>query len=244
MNKIFKYWKISAGMLLALIVSAVFLNDFKNPPTASLIGARESVYAHSLVIILDDAHGENVAGKGSPDGRHREWQWSKFWVTELGRHLNDIGFTVEYTAPEDKEPGLLNRVVRMNKIKGPAFVLSLHNNAAGMGDKWKDARGYSMWTTKGVTRSDECATIIFRNMSSVLYDIPFRQDLTDGDPDYESNFTVLMSKHPSVLIEFMFQDNETDLELLENKALCNTLLEIIDISLIQIERYLIKNQKP
>lgn len=130
----------------------------------------------------------------------------------------------------------------MNKIDGPAFVLSLHNNAAGMGDKWMNARGWSLWTTKGRTLSDSCATIIFRNMTAVLYEIPFRQDLSDGDPDYESNFTVLMSKHPSVMIEFMFQDNMDDLELLENTALCNTLLEIIDISLIQIERYLIKSK--
>lgn len=244
MKKILKHWKILIGAVLTLAASFYFLDEFKNPPAASLVQARQPVYAHSLVIILDDAHGDNIAGKGSPDGRHREWQWSKFWVSELGRHLNDIGFTVQYTSPEDNEPGLLTRVRRMNKIDGPAFVLSLHNNAAGMGDKWMNARGWSVWTTKGVTLSDSCATILFRTMTAVLYEIPFRQDLSDGDPDYESNFTVLMSKHPSVMIEFMFQDNMNDLELLENTALCNTLLEIIDISLIQIERYLVKSKKP
>lgn len=199
-----------------------------------------AVYSHCLTIILDDAHGYDVAGKGSPDGRHREWQWSKTYITLLGQHLTDIGFDVVYSAPEDNEPGLLERVRRMNLVHSPAVVFSLHNNAAGMGE-WKEAHGYSVWTTRGVTKSDQCATILFNNLRLFLPDLAFRQDLSDGDPDYEANFTVLMSKHPSFLLEFLFQDNEFDLQLIEDPYLVRTLLLIIDVSFLQIEQYICKN---
>lgn len=231
--------------LLFLYMALMLAIQPSNAPTTSIIGVENGkpFYRHPMSIIIDDAHGSNVAGKGSPDGRHKEYLWSQFWCTELQKHLKDIDYTTYYNAPESTEPGLLTRVHRMNKVPAPSFVFSWHNNAAGMGDVWKDAHGYSIWTTRGVTRSDTCATIIFNNLRTFLPDLAFRQDLTDGDPDYESNFTVLMSKHPSVLLEFMFQDNEIDLQLLENPALCRTILIILDASFLQIEQVLTKNQK-
>jgi len=157
--------------------------------------------------------------------------------------LREIDYTTYYNAPEETEPGLLTRVHRMNKVPPPAIVFSWHNNAAGMGDVWKEAHGYSIWTTRGKTMSDTCATIIFNNLRTFLPDLAFRQDLSDGDPDYESNFTVLMSKHPSVLLEFMFQDNDFDVQLLENPALCRTILIILDASFLQIEQVLCSTKK-
>ncbi|MPM07433.1 hypothetical protein SDC9_53739 [bioreactor metagenome] len=228
------------GLLLILVVLAL---PWCKSSSASLVGSNGNIkYEHQLTIILDDAHGNNVPGKCSPDLSHREWQWSQFYMMKLQEHLQSIGYTVIYNAPEETEPGLLVRVRRMNQVSSPAFVLSLHNNAAGMGD-WMNAQGYSVWTTKGITRSDSCATILFNNLRLFIPDLKFRRDLTDGDPDYESNFTVLMSKHPSVLLEFMFQDNIEDLQLIENPQLCMTLLFIIDVSMLQIENYLVpKNQ--
>ncbi len=240
MPKLARYWKNALGALLVLFASAVLLVDFKSAST-SVIGNNDgaATYNHTLTIILDDAHGSDVAGKGSPDGRHREWKWSKFWTSELGKHLNDIGFNVVYSAPEDYEPGLFVRVNRMNKVPAPAFVFSLHNNAAGMGE-WKNAHGWSLWTTRGVTKSDSCAEMIFNNFMTFIPDLSCRYDMSDGDHDYEANFTVLMSKHPSVMLEYMFQDNQFDLQLLENAALCRTLLIILDVSFLQIEQYLTK----
>lgn len=223
-----------SALLIAFLGLAIYIGPANECKTALMAG-----YHHELTIIIDRAHGVNTAGKGSPDGRHKEWQWSEVWSAELGRHLSDIGFTVVYTCENDSEPGLWNRVNLMNKVPAPAVVLSLHNNAAGMGLNWTAARGFSVWTTKGLTRSDKCAEIIYNNFRAVLPDLPFRSDFSDGDPDFESNFIVLLSRHPSVLLEYMFQDNELDLLLIENPQLSRTMVEIIDISLIQIERYLI-----
>lgn len=230
--------KNKKGLLAGIVLIIASLVGYLGTHIGSDVEGN-AVYSHSLTIILDDAHGYDVAGKGSPDGRHREWQWSKTYTTLLGQHLTDIGFNVVYSAPEDNEPGLMERVRRMNLVRSPAIVFSLHNNAAGMGE-WKEAHGYSVWTTRGVTKSDQCATILFNNLRVFLPDLSFRQDLSDGDPDYEANFTVLMSKHPSFLLEFMFQDNEYDLQLIENPQLARTLLLIIDVSFLQIEQYLYK----
>ena len=42
-----------------------------------------------------------------------------------------------------------------------------------------------------------------------------RRDLSDGDNDYESNFTILYkSKCPAILTENLFQDNKIDCEFL------------------------------
>jgi len=191
-----------------------------------------------LTIGLDDAHGSNILGKGSPDGRHREWIWSKRWTGVLKHQLELVGFPVVLIAPEDPEPGLLNRRERMNKIAGPAFMFSLHNNAAGMGVQWMNAHGFSVWTTKGLTKSDKCADIIFNNLRKFLPEIPYRHDITDQDHDYESNFTVLTSKHPSVMLEYLFQDNQADLILIENDALCMKMIQALVESFIEIEKYL------
>lgn len=191
-----------------------------------------------LTIILDDAHGSNVAGKGSPDGSHREWIWSKRWTGVLNKLLTDVGYKVVLSSPEDTEPGLLTRVQRMNKVACPAFVFSLHNNAAGMGVQWMNAHGFSVWTTKGVTKSDKCADIIFCNLKQKLAGVPVRVDTTDGDNDYEANFTVLTSRHPSVLLEYLFQDDKEDLSLINDDALCLRMCHALVTAMDEIEKYL------
>ena len=70
--------------------------------------------------------------------------------------------------------------------------------------------------------------------------LPYLADYSDGDPDYEARFTVLYSKHPSVLLEYMFQDNKLDMELIKNPYLSHTIIYILNISMLQIENYLTK----
>jgi N-acetylmuramoyl-L-alanine amidase len=228
------------SFVAALAVGAAFLIPVSKSGRASLIDGTN--YHHELTIILDAAHGSDVAGKASPDGSHREYKWSRVWIAQLGKHLSDIGYNVVYTAPENTEPGLNERVRRMNAVPGPAIVFSLHNNAAKCGE-WANARGLAIFTTRGVTRSDSCAEIIYNNMIMFMPELYFRADITDKDHDYEANFTVLMSKHPSVLLEYLFQDNKLDLQLIEDTQLTMTILFILDVSFLQIERYLCPTKK-
>ncbi len=169
-------------------------------------------------IILDTAHGAEVAGKRSPDGKHREYRWSRERLAAIAAGLKANGVKVEWSHIGDNEPGLTARVVNMNKIAGPAFVFSLHNNAAGSGSRWMNATGFEIWTCKGQTESDKFATSIFNALKANFPTLAYRTDTRDGDPDKEENFTVLMSRHPSALLEWLFQDNHFDVAVLNDKA--------------------------
>ena len=187
-------------------------------------------------IILDSAHGAEVAGKRSPDGKHREYKWSRERLTAIAAGLKKNGVNVEWSHIGDNEPGLSNRVAAMNKIAGPAFVFSLHNNAAGSGSVWMNASGNEIWTCKGQTSSDPFATMIFNGLKAGLPNLTYRSDIRDGDPDKEENFTVLMSVHPSALLEWQFQDNKQDVATLSDPVI-NRKLEVILIEVLtQIAR--------
>ncbi len=59
-----------------------------------------------------------------------------------------------------------------------------------------------------------------------------RFDKSDGDLDIEENFTVIYKTNfPSVLIEWLFQDNKEDVKLLQspeyNKRFISSLVESI-----------------
>ena len=174
--------------------------------------------ARRLLPIIDFAHGSDVAGKQSPDGRHKEYLWSRKVGKALAERLEQEGFEVAFTNTGDTEIGLSRRKEIANKLDTPRggakFLISLHNNAAGMGSEWCTARGFEIYTTKGQTRSDLFATVIFEQLQE---DFPItdgykhRTDPSDGDPDKEANFTVLMgNNYWGVLLEWLFQDNPYD----------------------------------
>lgn len=176
-----------------------------------------------IIIILDPAHGIEVPGKRSPDGKHREYKWSRERLMGIYQKLISIGYLVEFTTASDNEPGLTKRVKAAEKIASrnkslvPVFI-SLHNDAAGDGTKWVQARGVSVWTTKGRTRSDIFAAemikeldVITKNRTNMRKYSP-----TELNKDFESNFTVLMGNYPAMLIECCFQDNKEDIECLND----------------------------
>ena len=64
------------------------------------------------------------------------------------------------------------------------------------------ARGYSVYTTKGNTKSDILAEILMKEFKLKFPELKARTDTTDGDLDTEEDFTVLVKTNcPSVLIE-------------------------------------------
>lgn len=204
--------------------------------------------ARRLLPIIDFAHGSDVAGKQSPDGRHKEYLWSRKVGKMLAERLKREGFEVAFTNTKDTEIGLSRRKEIANNLDAPRgetkFLLSLHNNAAGMGNEWCAARGFEICTTKGQTRSDLFATVIFEQLQE---DFPttdgykHRTDPSDGDPDKEANFTVLMgNNYWGVLLEWLFQDNPDDVALLEDDSVNRELVESLTKALIFIDENLDK----
>lgn len=170
------------------------------------------------VIILDPAHGANVKGKCSPDGRHHEFMWSRDRVKAIKRMLTDLDFEVYVTTESDDEPGLVSRKNFATQIcKGRRkLLLSLHNNAAGDGSKWMDARGVEVYTTPGITKADICADYIFTWLGKDFPGVRLR--FGRNKPlyrDKEAKFVVLNGDdYMGVLVEWLFQDNKEDVELL------------------------------
>lgn len=188
-----------------------------------------------LKIILDRAHGTNVAGKCSPDRSHIEWNWSDQRCKSLESKIRAAGFEVVNIITEPIDPK--DHLARINANSGPkpTLLLSMHNNAAGCG-KWMSARGYSVWTSRGNSKSDSFATILFNTFRKELPEVPFRQEPSDGDPDWEENFNVLVRRPYAILIEWLFQDNKDDLRLLLDSSINERFETAVVNALIEIDK--------
>lgn len=102
--------------------------------------------------------------------------------------------------------------LKSNGVK--AILLSIHVNAASNG-VWRNATGWSAYTTRGVTNSDKLAECLYDAATNVLKDRKIRTDKSDGDRDYESDFYVIKKSNcPAVLTENFFMDNKDDVEYL------------------------------
>ena len=189
-----------------------------------------------FIVVLDPAHGEETPGKRSPDGRFREYLWSRMIIEKLAEKLDDAGFCVRETNTSKKEIGLSNRAGVCNMINGKKILISIHSNAAGNGVEWMSATGFSVYTTKGKTKSDKVAEELMNGFIKDFPELKARMDMSDGDKDTEENFTVIKKANcPAVLIEWMFQDNKNDVEILLSEEYTNRLVDSIYNSIIEIE---------
>lgn len=191
-----------------------------------------------MLYIFDYAHGDNVSGKCSPplpntlfqqhlsspviyQGRFRERLFSRYIINNVRKNLEEdetYPYITELSHFGNDEPGLQKRVNRINAIDntftGEKLVISQHNNAAGSGVQWMNARGFCVYTTRGQTKADYYAEFFIEMFSKRFPDFKIRRELTDGDSDYEANFKVLTCRPPAMLIELGFQDNLEDIKIL------------------------------
>ena len=197
-----------------------------------------------IVPVIDFAHGSNVKGKRSPDGKHLEWIWSRTVGKDIAAILKAYGYTIYYTNPLDTEGGLSNRVrvadsieIKDGQIK---LLISLHNNAAGDGTKWMSARGFEVWTKKGVDLADDFSDMIFDSMKEWFPGLKLRVVVDkDLQRDKEGELAVLKTKTCfSVLIEYLFQDNKEDVALLTDEAQNKRFADCIVDAVVKLEESL------
>lgn len=186
------------------------------------------------IIFLDAGHGGiDINGKymtPATNGKYfnfkdftfYEGYWNRIYAEDLiRRHSDKFHFIPLYHPTLDTS--LENRVTIANdlidklniKIEDCLF-LSMHSNAAN-----SKAKGWSIFTSKGITKSDKAAECIINEMEKTLptkYNIKIRKYLkTELNKDYEENFYVLKNtKMPAVLIENLFFDNEEDVKIIIN----------------------------
>ena len=96
------------------------------------------------IVILDNGHGEETAGKRSPvwgDGSQLfEWEFNRDIVRRIAAKLDDLAIGYEILTPETNDVSLAERCRRANEIyrnyNEKAFLVSVHANAGG-GTGWE-----------------------------------------------------------------------------------------------------------
>ena len=199
---------------------------------------------NKTLIILDNGHGEETPGKRSPwsacnvppELPFREYSYTRNMVEAIAKHLTEDGYPVHILVPEARDVSLAERVKRINTVVKEAkdhgqhsCMVSVHNNAAGKGDVWKKAYGWSVWTTRGQNNSDKLAECMWQEANEILPPLGMktRQDRTDGDNDYEAGFYILNGANcPAVLTENMFQDCVDEVKWMLTDEGFNALVDI------------------
>lgn len=117
-----------------------------------------------MKILIDNGHGENTAGKRSPDERLREYRYTREIADAVCVELKKRGYEAERIVRETVDIPLAERARRVNEDcarygTDNVLLVSIHVNAAGNGG-WMNARGWSAYTTKGKTKSDTLASCL------------------------------------------------------------------------------------
>ena len=169
-----------------------------------------------MKILIDPGHGIDTPGKRSPDGLFREYLWNRQVADLILEGLVSAGIDASLVVTETNDVTLRNRVNRVNTIcnrlgASNVLLVSVHANAAGNGSAWMNAKGWSCYTSKGKTKSDQVAECLYDAFEEEFQDRKIRKDMSDGDRDWEENFYVLQkSKCPAVLLENFFYDNREE----------------------------------
>lgn len=191
-----------------------------------------------MKILIDNGHGYNTPGKCSPDKSLREYKWAREVASLIEASLKAKGYDAQRIVTEETDISLGERCRRVNAVcsqlgKKNVLLVSIHANAAGGDGKWKTAGGWCAYTSPGQTQADILATSLYeaakKDLAGYIAQFPvniklgkydakqksIRTDYSDGDPDYEARFYILIhTSCPAVLTESLFQDNKSDVEFM------------------------------
>lgn len=189
-------------------------------------------------ILIDNGHGVETPGKRSPDGRLREYAYTRMIADRVVEELRLAGLDARRIVPEEADVPLSERVARVNKIydqtQKQALLVSIHCNAAGDGSQWLNARGWSVFV-------DPTAGEKSKQLATQLAQVAKTKNITLRQPDprtpywASSLYICKNSRCPAVLIENFFQDNRQDVDYLlsEQGMACVT-----DITVQGVQNYL------
>ena len=183
-------------------------------------------------IILGTAHLSTTPGKCSPDGRLREYAYSREIVFKLETALKALGYTVfvDYRSAEPdarmhasswravQRLELARRVRIVNDIctrygTEKCIYVSIHLNAAGADGKWHRARGFSAYVCPDASNDA-------RRLASLFTSAAKSMNLTGNRSIPPQNYwtsNLYVLRHtlcPAVLTENLFQDNRDEVDFL------------------------------
>ena len=171
--------------------------------------------------IFDNGHGGIIdgvyqtAGKRSPiwsDGTQLfEGEFNRGIVDRLVKYCKSENIDHVNLVDTQEDVPLSERTRRANDIyrnsEKPCIYVSIHAN----GFSSESANGWEVYTSPGETRSDHIAEVLFDEAEKEFSNYKMRKDTSDGDPDKESNFYVLVNTAmPAILSENFFMTNERE----------------------------------
>ena len=170
-------------------------------------------------IVIDPGHaGRNVdPGAVNQSTGLQEADVALFVSKLVETQLLEAGHEVKLTRTdwEQAETDDLSVRTSLSNDWGAELFVSIHCNSAVS----PNAAGYEVWTSPGDTPGDVLATCIYKQIATEFPDRAGRTDLSDGDPDKESRFYVLVhTDAPACLVEMAFISNDEEAALLSDAA--------------------------
>ena len=170
-----------------------------------------------MKVLIDNGHGENTPGKRSPDGRLREWAYSREIADMVVAGLRKLGIDAERIVKEDTDVPLSERFRRANAIYKEAgkkaILVSIHCTAAGNGSSWMSAKGWSVFVSNNASSNSKKLADCLGQVAECI-PVPVRKQMP-GREYWEQNLAICRDTNcPAVLTENFFQDNKEDVEYL------------------------------
>ena len=196
--------------------------------------------------LLDNGHGGEINGQYvTPGKRSPEWEDGTQYFEGIGNRnivniiacrLAELGIAHLIITPEQTDLSLKVRVARANahhKLYPNCVLVSVHSD----GFSSESAHGWSVWTSKGETKSDPIATKFMESCKAVFPKEKKRTDSRDGDPDQESQFYILKNTNcPAILTENFFHTNKHECkEILMTEEGVNKIVELHVQAIINVE---------
>ena len=182
-----------------------------------------------MKVLIDNGHGENTPGKRSPDGRLREWSYTREIADLVVAGLRKKGIDAERIVKEDSDVPLSERCRRVNNIYRDtgkkAILVSIHCNAAGSGASWMNAQGWSAFVSNNASLNSKR---LAESLAQVAECIPVlvRKPMPQ-QPYWEQNLAICRDTNcPAVLTENFFQDSKEDVEYLLSREGKDTVARI------------------
>lgn len=170
-----------------------------------------------MKVLIDNGHGENTPGKRSPDGKLKEWAYTREIADRLITALQRKGVCAERIVKEMTDIPLSIRCRRANdsyrETGGNAILVSIHCNAAGYGAEWLSAQGWSVFVSNNASMNSKNLAVCLAE-AAIGEKVFVRQPMA-GQLFWVQNLAICRDTIcPAVLTENFFQDNRKDVEFL------------------------------
>ena len=169
----------------------------------------------NMKVVIDPGHAGRNIDPGAVNGSTglQEADVALVISRQVASYLLNVGYEVKLTRTEweQEETDDLSYRTALANDWGADIFISLHCNSAAN----QSAEGYEVWTSPGNTLGDKLATRIYGQIAAEFPDRAGRTDYSDGDPDKESRFYVLVhTDAPVCLVEMAFISNDEEVGLL------------------------------